>query len=185
MKTSPQTNFSPVYCIFYIKIFNNFLKFSFIKSVPNRLHSAKEEDESSPHPPYSPDLVLSTFHLFGILKGALWHHFADKNELNRSCETKAKSSMRPSVTVSHKGGESVMIMKKTVWKYTNFVNDTRDTCRLYVNCNHNYSFWGGKKEKRTGSLSYRPSLDCQQRYSQYVKTLLQLVQQSKMVSRDT
>jgi len=71
MKSTSKTNFLPNYCIFYIKILNNILKFSFVQSVPNRLHSAKQEDESSPHHPYSPDLAPSAFHLFGLLKDTL------------------------------------------------------------------------------------------------------------------
>jgi hypothetical protein len=137
-RSSPQTN----YCIFYIKILNthNFLKLSLVQSVPNRLHSAKQEDESSPHPPYSPDLAPSAFHLFELLKDTLWEcHFADNNKLKHSCNTIAKSFMWTAVRTSHKGGKSVLLMKKTVCtnNMNSVVDVTHDIRRLYSNCNHN------------------------------------------------
>jgi hypothetical protein len=48
--------------------------------------SAKQEDESSPHPPYSPDLAPSDLHLFSTLKVAFRGRcFADDdNEMKYS-----------------------------------------------------------------------------------------------------
>jgi len=43
--------------------------------------SVKHEDESSAHPPYSPDLEPSEFHLFRPLKDALGCCFVEDNEL--------------------------------------------------------------------------------------------------------
>ena len=40
--------------------------------------SAKQEDESSPHPPYSRDVAPSDLHLFGHLR---WRRFADDDLL--------------------------------------------------------------------------------------------------------
>ena len=45
--------------------------------------SIKHEDESTAHPPYSPDLEPSDFHLFGPLKDALGCCFVDDDELKR------------------------------------------------------------------------------------------------------
>jgi hypothetical protein len=77
----------------------------------NSKGSAKHEDESSPHPPYSPDLAPSDFHLFGPLKDALrGRRFADTNWNTggvKSSNASAKSFMRPAYSVSCKGGKSV------------------------------------------------------------------------------
>lgn len=51
----------------------------------NSKFSTKQEVESSPHPPFSPDLASSFFHLFGPLKDALpGRRFAGDNELKYS-----------------------------------------------------------------------------------------------------
>ena len=47
--------------------------------------SAKQEDESSPRPPYSPDLTTSDFYLYGPLKDALLgRRFADDDLKQRA-----------------------------------------------------------------------------------------------------
>jgi len=43
--------------------------------------SVKHKYKSTAHPPYSPDLELSDFHLFGPLKDALGCCFVDDDEL--------------------------------------------------------------------------------------------------------
>jgi len=43
--------------------------------------SVKREDESTAHPPYSPDLEPFDFLLFGPLKDALGRCFVDNDEL--------------------------------------------------------------------------------------------------------
>jgi hypothetical protein len=51
----------------------------------NSKGSAKQEDKSSPRPPYSPDLTSSDFYLCGPLKDALrGRRFADDDELKHS-----------------------------------------------------------------------------------------------------
>lgn len=60
----------------------------------------KLEDESSPHPPYRPDLAPSDSHPLGTMKVALrGRHFVDDEQKH---------------SVSCKGGTSVLIMKETL-----------------------------------------------------------------------
>jgi len=111
--------------------------------------SARQKDESSPHPPwqyhnahqsytnealatmiwtvhphhpYTTNLTLSDFHLFGLLHVALWEHYFVDNagtQLVRWAPMlQQKSFMRMTYSVSCKGGKSMLIMK-TLWK-TNF-----------------------------------------------------------------
>jgi hypothetical protein len=104
------------------------------------------------HPPYSRDLVPSDFHLSGLLKDALrGRHFPDDDEPNtthvKSSGASAKSFTRPAYSVSRKGGKSMLIIKKTLWKNNlNFVKKfTNDIWKFYYN--RNCSFWekiGGK-----------------------------------------
>jgi hypothetical protein len=65
----------------------------------NSKDSLKEEDKSSSHPPYSPDLTSSDFHLSGPLKDALpGRRFVDDDEQEaclKSSEASAKSFTQP------------------------------------------------------------------------------------------
>jgi hypothetical protein len=70
---------------------------------------AEKDDESKSHPPYSPDLAPSNFHLFVTLKDALQRcYFANDEELKHSVGVKSsngsgKSFMHLPYNVSHKG----------------------------------------------------------------------------------
>jgi len=51
----------------------------------NSKFSTKLEVESSPHPPFSPDMASFSFHLFGPMKDALrGRRFAGDDELKHS-----------------------------------------------------------------------------------------------------
>jgi histone-lysine N-methyltransferase SETMAR len=55
------------------------------KSLRNREHITKMGWMVLPHPPYSPDLALSDFHLFGSLKNALrGTHFEDDKSVSEA-----------------------------------------------------------------------------------------------------
>jgi hypothetical protein len=79
--------------------------------------STKQEDESSPHPPYSPDVAPSDFHRFGHLNDALrGSRFADDLLEHYVCEELRRFSKKFYATVLRQGGKGVLIMKETVKK---------------------------------------------------------------------
>ena len=94
--------------------------------------SIKHEDESTAHPPYSPDLEPSDFHLFGPLKDALGCCFVDDDELKRVHEELWCFSKEVYMTGHlRQSGKSVFIMNKSLWK--NKLNFVKDVPMVYVN----------------------------------------------------
>jgi len=94
-----------------------------------------------PHPSYSPDFAPSDVHLFGPLKDALWRrYFVNDGELKhnvclKSSDASAKSSSFswPACSVICKGGESVLIMRETLWKSNlNFIKDVPMICVYFI-----------------------------------------------------
>jgi len=98
--------------------------------------SAKQVDVSIPHSLYSPDLSPSVFHLFGPLKFTLrescrrtttsWNTTGVK-----SGDASAERFTRSAHSTLRKGGRSVLIIKKNMWKSN--LNCVKNVPMEYVN----------------------------------------------------
>ena len=90
-----------------------------------------------PHPPYSPDLAPSDFHLFSALKKPLrGKHFVDEEDMKRAVTQWVRKT--PSVfflmasDVSRTGGESVCLLKENTLKNTPSMKMNRMTVIMTV-----------------------------------------------------
>jgi histone-lysine N-methyltransferase SETMAR len=75
-----------------------------------------------PHPPYSPDLAPSDYHLFGPLKGAIrGKRFEDDEEViaevKSCCDRDLQSGTAKAYRLLHLGGVRPKIQKETMLKY--------------------------------------------------------------------
>lgn len=91
---------------------------------------AKQGDESSSYPSYSPDLAPSNFPSLWPPRMLFCEWWWDEKAGVKSSDTSVNSFMWPAYSVSCKSGKSVLIMKR-VWK--NNLKFVKDVPMRYVN----------------------------------------------------